>query len=150
MNAIIMNPALFTKRVASLVMLVLLLSASPALAQRQGGQNMQERLKAQIDEVVKGLALSEEKEVQVRGILEEQAKERATIFQGFQGQDRNARQMMREEMNELNKRTNEKLSAVLSEEEMKNYEKIQAEMRERQRSQFGGRRGGRGAGQSIN
>ena len=125
------------------------LATPDAFAQRNGRQNMQERMKEQINEVVTALALSDEKEVQVRGILEEEANERATIFQGAQGQDRNARRMMREEMAQLTERTNEKLTAVLSEEEMEKYNKIQSEMRERRRAQFGGR-GGRGAGSSIN
>ncbi len=131
----------------TLCLMLLSASAMSAFAQRGGGgADMAERMKAQVDELVKALALPEEKSELVRGILEEEANERATIFQGFQGQDRNARQAMREEMNELQTRTNEKLSAVLSEEEMEKYTKMQAEMRERRRSQFG-ERGGRGGGQ---
>ena len=138
------------KRVAMVFVLFAFVATPAAFAQGGGSQNMEERMKAQIDEVVKALALSEEKSVQVRGILEEESRERMTIFQGSQGQDRNARRMMREEMNELGERTNEKLAAVLSEEEMEKYTKIQKEMQERRRAQFGGRRGGRGGGQSIN
>ena len=129
------------------IMLVMLCSAPASFAQGRGGQNMAERMKAQADEVVKALALTGEKEVQVRGILEAETKERASIFEGFQGQDRNARQMMREEMTELGERTTEKLKAVLSEEEMEKYKKVQAEIQERRRGQFGGGRGGQRGGQ---
>ena len=128
-------------------LIFILFSSSPsAFAQGRGGQDMAERMKAQVDEVVKALALTGEKEVQVKGILEEEAKERATIFEGFQGQDRNARSMMREEMTALGERTKEKLKAVLSEEEMVRYEKIQTDIQERRRSQSGGGRGGQGGG----
>ena len=133
-----------------LCVMLLLAGTMSAFAQRGergGGANMEERMKAQMDELITALSLPEEKSALVRGILSEEAKERATIFQGFQGQDRNARQAMRQEMTELEGRTKEKLSAVLSEEEMEKYTKIQSEMRERRRSQFGGGRGGRGGTQ---
>ncbi len=138
---------------SGLIFLILTLSIGSSVAFAQGfsREDMAERMKAQIDEVVTELALAEEKEVQVRGILESEAEERASIIQGFQGQDRNARQMMREEMGELSKRTNEQLSAVLSEEEMEKYDKILKEIRERRRAQFGGgRRGGGGQVQLQN
>ena len=107
-----------------------------------GGPGMQGRMKAQIDEVIEKLALSEEKSKTVRGILEGEMEERMTIFQGFAGnQGGNSRQMMREEMDALQKKTTEKLAEVLSEEEMKKYEEIQTEMQERRRGQFGGGRG---------
>ena len=89
------------KRVVLVFALFAFIATPAVFAQGGGFQNMEERMKAQIDEVVKALALSEEKSVQVRGILEEESRERMTIFQGSQGQDRNARRMMREEMNEL-------------------------------------------------
>lgn len=132
-----------------LCVMLLLAGTMSAFAQRgeRGGGNMEERMKAQMDELITALALPEEKSELVRGILAEEAKERTTIFQGFQGQDRNARQAMRQEMTELDSRTKEKLSAVLSEEEMEKYTKIQSEMRERRRSQFGGGRAGRGGTQ---
>lgn len=122
--------------------LCLLCSVPAAMAQRPGGQDMAERMKAQVDEVVKALSLKGEKEVQVRSILEKESEERASIMEGFQGQDRNARQMIREEMSQLGERTSEKIAAVLSEEEMEKYKKVQAEIQERRRAQFGGRRGG--------
>ncbi|MFK7846320.1 MAG: hypothetical protein AB8G77_13565 [Rhodothermales bacterium] len=128
----------------AVLFLCLVCSVPAAMAQRPGGQDMAERMKAQVDEVVKALGLQGEKEVQVRQILGTESEERASIMQGFQGQDRNARQAMREEMTELGERTSEKLAAVLSEEEMEKYKKVQAEIQERRRSQFGGRRGGGG------
>lgn len=132
----------------TLCVMMLLAGTMSAFAQRgeRGGANMEERMKAQMDELITALALPAEKSELVRGILTEEAKARTTIFQGFQGQDRNARQAMRQEMTELESQTKEKLSAVLSAEEMEKYTKIQSEMRERRRSQFGGSRGGRGGG----
>ncbi|MEM8484370.1 MAG: hypothetical protein AAF564_02420 [Bacteroidota bacterium] len=140
-----MGKALKTLTLCVMLLLAGTLSAFAQRGERGGGANMEERMKAQVEELVTALALPDEKSELVRGILSEEAKERTTIFSGFQGQDRNARQAMREEMNELTSRTNEKLAAVLSEEEMEKYTKIQAEMRERRRSEFGGR-GGRGGG----
>ncbi len=152
MNNIVCNgKSRIFRNTVSTFLLIFFCGASITMAQGRGGQNMAERMKAQADEVVKALALTGEKEALVRGILEEEAKERMSIFEGFQGQDRDARQMMRTEMAELGERTNEKLTAVLSEQEMEKYKKVQAEIQERRRGQFGGgRRGQRGSQPPIN
>lgn len=99
-----------------------------------------ERMKAQVDEIVKKLELDEEKAESVRTILGEQNEKQAELSSSYAGQGREAMQMMREEMQEIQKATNEKLKGVLSEEQMETYEKLRAEMRPA-RGQGGGRRG---------
>ena len=105
-----------------------------------------ERAKAQIEEILGKLALEDEKAEQVRGILMTQSEEQGAIFEAYAGQrNRDARSMMRQEMQDLQAMTAEKLSAVLSDEEMKVYQETIAEIQERRRGQFGGRRGGGGS-----
>ena len=102
-----------------------------------------ERAKAMVEEVVGKLALEDEKATQVREILMAQTEQQGAIVETYAGQrDRNARSMMRQEMQDLQAETTEKLSTVLSEEKMEVYKATIAEIQERRRSQFGGRRGG--------
>ena len=102
-----------------------------------------ERAKAQVEEIVGKLDLQDDQAKQVREILMAQSEEQASIFEAYAGQrDRNARGMMRQEMQDLQAMTTEKLSTVLSEDKMKVYKETIAEIQERRRAQFGGRRGG--------
>lgn len=120
---------------------------SGAFAQGFGNPEQRaERAKAQVEEIMGKLALEDVKATQVREILMTQTEQQGTIFETYAGQrDRNARSMMRQEMQDLQAETNEKLTTVLSEEEMKVYKETIAELQERRRSQFGGRRGGGGS-----
>lgn len=124
------------------LMLALVMMAPSAFAQRGqvDPEARAERMKAQVDEIVKKLELDEEKSESVRAILGEQSEKQSELFASYAGQGREAMQLMREEMQELQKSTNEKLKNVLSEEQMKTYKKLREEMSPR-RGQRGGRRG---------
>lgn len=93
----------------------------------------------QIEELKEGLQLSDEQEKQVREIItagfETMRKSREEMMDG--GGDREA---MREKMQAMRDEQNQKLKAVLSEEQFAKYEQIQAERRERMRQGggFGG------------
>ncbi|MBX2818199.1 MAG: hypothetical protein KTR29_00920 [Rhodothermaceae bacterium] len=102
-----------------------------------------ERAKAQVEEIVGKLDLQDDQAKQVRDILMAQSEEQVSIFEAYAGQrDRNARGMMRQEMQDLQAMTTEKLSTVLSEDKLKVYKETVAEIQERRRGQAGGRRGG--------
>lgn len=132
------------KRFAScfIFLLAVTLVAPSAFAQRgqMDPEARAERMKAQVDEIVKKLELDEEKSESVRTILGEQNEKQSELFSSYAGQGREAMQLMREEMQELQKNTDEKLKGVLSEEQMKTYNKLREEMMP-QRRQRGGRRG---------
>ena len=119
-----------------------MLVAPSAFAQRgqMDPEARAERMKAQVDEIVKKLELDEEKSESVRAVLGEHNEKQSELFSSYAGQGREAMQLMREEMQELQKSTDEKLKGVLSEQEMKTYKKLREEMRPR-RGQRGGRRG---------
>lgn len=94
----------------------------------------------QMEELKEGLDLSDDQEKQVREILtagsETMRKAREEMQDGggdFEG--------MREKMQTMREEQNEKIKAVLSEEQFTKYEQIQAERRERMR-QGGGFGGG--------
>lgn len=122
---------------------VFLAGQQSVLAQGQRGGNMEERMKARVDAVVKELAITGDKETKVREILDTQGKAQMELMQAFRGQDRNSRKMMREELETLREETTEKLATVLSDEEMEKYKKMQEEMAQRRR---GGRQGQQGQG----
>lgn len=123
---------------------------STSIAQGFGNPEQRaERAKAQIEEMVGKLGLEGEKADQVRQILTTQSEEQGAIFEAYAGQrDRNARGMMRQEMQDLQAMTSEKLSAVLSVEEMEVYKKTVAEAQERRRQRGG--RGGAGGNPNQN
>ena len=124
-----------------LLFLILFGFASTSMAQGFGSpEERAERMKAQIDNMVDKLGIEGEKADQVRGILTIQAEEQVAIFQAYAGQrDRNARSMMREEMQTLQASTEEKLAVVLSEEEMVRFKEAVAEAEQQRRAQFRGR-----------
>ena len=132
---------LHTRRLPLVLLLLLAGFTSPALGQRAGGQNMEERMQAEIEAVMDSLALSEEKDVQVRAILAEDLQERTSLMQDLRGQNRDARAAMREKMTALDAQTDEKLEAVLSAPEMEKYTRVRDELRESQRGRPGGGQG---------
>ena len=93
----------------------------------------------QMEELKKGLDLTEDQEKQVREIItagsETIRKAREAMQDGggdFEG--------MREKMQQMREEQNEKIKAVLSEEQFTKYEQIQQERRERMRQGGGGGR----------
>jgi len=91
----------------------------------------------QMEELKEGLDLSDDQEKQVREIItagsETMRKAREEMQDG--GGDREA---MREKMQQMREEQNEKIKAVLTEEQFTKYEQIQQERRERMRQGGGG------------
>ena len=96
----------------------------------------------QMEELKEGLELSDDQEKQVREILtagsETMRKAREEMQDGggdFEG--------MREKMQQMREEQNQKIKAVLSEDQFTKYEQIQKERRERMRQGGGGQGGPR-------
>ena len=126
-------------RCTALWLLIAVFLVPSSFAQGFGGtpEERAERAKQDIDGIIEKLALNEESATEVRAILEVQAEEMSSIWSTYAGQrDRDSRSMMRQEMQDMQNMTQEKLAAVLSEEKMEEYKTIVAEMREQRRAQF--------------
>ena len=135
-------------RIAISFLVLLLFAGTTAMAQgfRLSEEERAARAKQQIDHVVTTLGLTGDKETEVRTILTQHQEEQAAVFASFSGdRNREAMRMMRAEMRELQEMTNEKMTAVLSEEEMAKYQEILNEQRQQMR-----RRGGNRGGSRIN
>ncbi|MEZ4700666.1 MAG: hypothetical protein R2834_10085 [Rhodothermales bacterium] len=134
---------------ALLIGLFFFATPQAVLAQRGGFGDPAERaarMKAQTDELVTALGVTGDLETQVRGILENQQKERMALMETYMGSgERNPETMqkMRAEMQDLEKGTRDELATLLTAEQMATYDKKVAEMRPR--GGPGGRRGPGGA-----
>jgi hypothetical protein len=124
----------------------LLFLATPYAASAQGGfgspEQRAERMKAQLTEVITALGVTGDLETQVRGILENQQKERTALMESYMGSGERSpetMQKMRAEMDDLDKGTREELVPILSAEQLTAYDKKMAEFAERRGP--GGRRG---------
>lgn len=128
-----------------LLLLSLVALLAPAAARAQGFGNPEqraERMKAQVNELVTALGVTGDLETQVRGILDNQQKERTALMETYMaGGERSPEKMqeMRAEMQVLEAGTREELAAILTVEQMATYDKKVAEMRPR--GGPGGRRG---------
>jgi hypothetical protein len=90
----------------------------------------------QMEELKEGLQLSEDQEKQMRDILTTGAETMRKAREGMQ--DGGDREAMREKMQQMREEQNQKIKAVLSEEQFTKYEQIQQERRERMRQNGGG------------
>jgi hypothetical protein len=109
------------------------LTASSALAQqrRQSPEQMKERMTAQIDETITGLALTGDRAETVKLLLTTQGERRIAIqaeamaSRGEAGENRRAGMTaMREQMGAIDEETLTLLKDVLSEEELVKYAEI--------------------------
>jgi Spy/CpxP family protein refolding chaperone len=131
------------------LVLVTIMTCSTANTFRRGGGPMPEGETADqiISNMKERLNLTEEQEVRIRPIIEEQSEKRREIIQKCQEQGRQGMEYSRNELQELQKTTEEQLGAVLTEEQMEEYRKIQEEryqkMREERPERM--RRGGGGS-----
>lgn len=90
------------------------------------------------------LNLADEQEIQIRPIIEEEYAKRQEIIEEYAGQGRGSKGAMSTELQELQKITEIKLEAILTNEQMKEYRKLRAEelqtrsknSRDRRRSRF--------------
>ena len=143
-------------RITACLLLITVLACSPTRAARggmgspRGGMPFPQQTPEEILAMMKErLNLTEEQEAKVKPIIEEQCEARDEIIAKFKGQGRESRRSMRSELQAHQEVTEEKLSAVLTEEQLEEYRKIQEEQRQRMREQTKermgkGRRGGMG------
>ena len=93
----------------------------------------------QMEELKEGLELSDDQVKQVREIITAGFETMRNAREEMQDGDRDA---MREKMQQMREEQNQKIKAVLSEEQFAKYEQIQKERRERMRQNgFGGQGG---------
>ncbi|MEL7489823.1 MAG: Spy/CpxP family protein refolding chaperone [Pseudomonadota bacterium] len=124
------------------------MTASPTLAQPSETQREEAaaKMEERIRETAERLDLTEEQKPQVEAILREGIEKRESILKdaGFKEGERpkmRPRQMrkLRGDLQEVSEETTEKLSAVLTDEQMTEYAKIQDERREEMRVRIQGR-----------
>jgi hypothetical protein len=119
----------------------LCLSISPLAAQDRGDRPRQERPEgprgqAQLQRLAEQLKLTEEQQTKLRPVLEEQAKKMMALRQ-----DRELTpEQRRERMQKIREESTPKIKGILTTEQFGQYEKLQAQMRERA-GREGGRRG---------
>lgn len=90
------------------------------------------------------LDLTDEQQIQIRLIIKEECAERQEIIEKYAGQGRGSREALSGELQGLQKITETKLEAILTDAQMKEYRKLRAEelqtrsknSRDRRRSRF--------------
>ena len=87
-----------------------------------------------IDSYVLRLDLTSEQEASLRGILETQAERARDMIGAARSQGREAMEALRPKLRELQTNTNRQVEAVLTEDQIPEYHKIQAEIQEMRRS----------------
>jgi len=83
---------------------------------------------------VERLNLTDEQDANMREILETQAEKGREMFEAARSQGRQAMAEMRPKMAEIQAETNQQIEALLTEDQIPEYRKIQAEIQERRRS----------------
>lgn len=137
-------------RLASLVTVLLL--GLPALGFAQGRGDpaaIQERINAEIDQVVEELELNEEEAEVTRTVLEHGAQERISVMREVRSSGGQMdRQAVGETMREIDQTTEDMLAEFLSEERMQAFREIREKRRAEARAQRQqGQRGRQAGGQ---
>ncbi|MCB0717343.1 MAG: hypothetical protein KDD65_02785 [Bacteroidetes bacterium] len=119
---------------------VLMASFSSNLLAQPDPARMKERIQQRVDDTMKQMALTGEKEKSVRSILNAGAEKQIALFsEGAGGREGFA--AMQEKRQAIDKDVEDQLGKVLNEEEMTKYRSI-VEKQRAQRGARGGRRGG--------
>ncbi len=137
MQALPLNDAL--RRVALLLAIGLVASlwlAPLTFAQRPSPEEMKQRMALRTDTLIQQLNLTAEQQDPVRAILE--ANNTKQLELRDQARESGSFGSMRESMTALNEETVTKLGAVLTEEQMAQYKKIQEEQAAQRRQRRGG------------
>ena len=87
-----------------------------------------------MDSYVSRLNLTSEQETSLRSILETQSEKAQEMISVARGQGREAMGAMRPKLQELQEDTNAQVEALLTEDQIPEYHKIQAEVQEMRRS----------------
>ncbi len=134
-------------RMLSALFLAAAMTATPSVAQSSEAQREEAaaKIEERIRETAERLQLTDEQRPQVEAILREGIEKREKILKdaGFEEGQRpqmRPRQMrkLRGDLGEVSEETTQKLSAVLTNEQMAEYEKIQEERREEMRARIQG------------
>ncbi len=136
MQALTLNDSL--RRVALLLAIGLVASlwlAPLTFAQRPSPEEMKQRMAIRTDTLIQQLNLSAEQQDPVRAILE--ASNTKQLELRDQARESGSFGSMREGMTALNEETEMKLGAVLTEEQMATYKKIQEEQAAQRRRRRG-------------
>ena len=115
---------------------LLTLSAWPTdlVAQRRGPGGMATPTDSVMASYASRLNLTDEQADGLRVLLEARAKKGREMFEAVRGQGREAMEDMRPKMMELQADTNEQIEHILTEDQIPEYRKIQAEIREQRQS----------------
>ena len=134
-------------RFSSVLTLLCMLLASPLYAQTAASsEEARERIRAQIEESLERLQLTEEQRETVRPILDESFTQRLAVLEkhgiDLENQGANERPGFRtmrklgKDMDKVRKDTEEQLQAVLTADQMKVWKEMEEERRARMREQF--------------
>jgi len=137
MQALTLNDSL--RRLALLLAIGLVASlwlAPLTFAQRPSPEEMKQRMALRTDTLIQQLNLTAEQQDPVRAILE--ASNTKQLELRDQARESGSFGSMRESMTALNEETQIKLGAVLTEEQMTTYKKIQEEQAAQRRQRRGG------------
>lgn len=115
--------------VAGAVLCIAVLAAQPVRARAQNRPVRGVSAERVVSRLSQELNLTQEQEERLRPVIEESAEKRREIFKD-----------MRSRMEELDKSTDEKLSGILTEEQMEEYRNMREERRERRKDRRGGGR----------
>ena len=127
-----------TKRFLSALFVAAALSAMPASAQSESvdREAAAEQIQQRVEETAARLNLTDEQKPEVEAIIRDSAEKRQAVLESFGFKDGNRPKMnprkmrsMRGQMNEIADETTEKLSAVLTDAQMAEYEQIKEEQR---------------------
>jgi hypothetical protein len=115
-------------------LLALVLWPTDLVAQRRGPGGMAAPTDSVIDSYKSRLNLTDEQTTAIRQILEVQRQKGQEMFEAVRGQGREAMMEMRPKMEQLQTETNEQIEGRLEEDQIPEYRKIQAEIREQRQS----------------
>ena len=136
-----------TIRFSSVLTLLLLLLASPLYAQTAApSEEARERIRAQIEESLERLQLTDEQRKTVRPIMEESFAQRLAVLEkhgidpaNLNADNRPGYRTMRKlgkDMDKVRKETEKQLQAVLTADQMEVWKEMEEERRARMREQF--------------
>lgn len=118
----------------ALIATLLILAAWPTDLRAQGRNPGPVLTDSLIDSYASCLNLTTEQEIALRNILETQSEKAQEMIGVARAQGREAMGAMRPKLQELQEDTNKQVQAVLTEDQIPEYHKIQAEIQEMRRS----------------
>ncbi len=129
----LMKRSIATTVTATLVVLIITTLVSASAQRPVGFPSETETLEEELAMFKERLALSDEQTEQIQRILLENRKKISALMEDVQAspRSRSAMQSIRKEMEDLRKKTEQELEAVLTEEQLKKYKKMQDEQQEK-------------------